>query len=234
MFVCQGASRRAAPDSRKHSVTYGIAARRRSRTCRRARRPARASASAPRRGALRTRSAELTSARSVVPPEQLRVGERRALDRAVEPALVDALRRRGDAARAKVAPADDRVAELRRPTRSRVVPGVPDERHPAAGPQHPRDLAQRGRWSNQWNACATVTTSADSVGERHRLAAPVSGGCRRDGRAKLREHLRERLDGRHAVAERDERARQLPGPGGQVDDVARRPSPRASAPRPPG
>ncbi len=35
------------------------------------------------------------------------------------------------------------------------------------------------------------------------------------------EHLRQRLDRRHAVAERDERARQLPRSGAEVDDVAR-------------
>ena len=76
-------------------------------------------------------------------------------------------------------------------------------------------------WSNQWNACADVTTSADAVGERDRLGAPCERVQRRERALELGAHLVERLDRGHAVAERDERTRELPGARAEVDDVAR-------------
>ena len=69
----------------------------------------------------------------LAPPERLDVGEGRPLDGPVEPALVDARRRGGDAALAERALRDDRLGELRDP-RLGVVARVPDERDPAAGP----------------------------------------------------------------------------------------------------
>ena len=67
-----------------------------------------------------------------------------------------------------------------------------------------------------------MTTSALSAGERDRLRLTRDGGHARNGRAEVRDHLRQRLDGGDPVPEGDERARQLAGPGAEIDDVARR------------
>ena len=77
-------------------------------------------------------------------------------------------------------------------------------------------------WSNQWNACAEVTTSADASGSGIASALPATRVTRPGAPpASSRAHLVERLDRRHAVAERDERARELPRARAEVDDVAR-------------
>ncbi len=78
-----------------------------------------------------------------------------------------------------------------------------------------------GPWSNQWNACATVTTSALSAGSGIASAPPSTRGRLGHRRAELIEHLGKRLDRRHAVTQRDERPRQLARAGAEIDDIAR-------------
>ncbi len=155
----------------------------------------------------------------VGPVQRLRVRELDVLDRPVEPGLVDAPGGRGDTSLAKDAPPDDRVAELRDPCLT-VVAGVPDERDPAARTQHPRDLEERDR----------MVEPVERLGDGHDVRGLVVegdrlGGARQrdrtgNGRPQLRQHLRDRLDRRHAMSERDERAGQLPRPCPEVDDVA--------------
>ena len=80
----------------------------------------------------------------ILPPEQLHVGERGPLDRPEATALVDTIRCRVHAARAELAPADDRVGQLRDPG-PRVVARVPDERDPPTRSQHAGHLVERNR-----------------------------------------------------------------------------------------
>ena len=76
-------------------------------------------------------------------------------------------------------------------------------------------------WSNQWNACAETTTSAEPAGSGIASALPSSARTSGSTDASSRAHLVERLDRGHAVAERDERAGQLARARAEIDDVAR-------------
>ena len=76
-------------------------------------------------------------------------------------------------------------------------------------------------WSNQWNACAEVTTSADAVGSGIASAFPRARELREARRLELGAHLVQRLDRGNAVPEGDERACELSRPGAEIDDVGR-------------
>ena len=76
-----------------------------------------------------------------------------------------------------------------------------------------------GPWSNQWNACATVTTSALAVLERDRLRPALDRGHAGNAGTEVSDHLGERLDRGDPVPESREGARQLARPGAEVDDV---------------
>ncbi len=76
-------------------------------------------------------------------------------------------------------------------------------------------------WSNQWNACPEVTMSADPSGTGMASALPASARHAGNRRDELRAHLVERLDRDDPVSARDERTRELPGAGADVDEVAR-------------
>ena len=76
---------------------------------------------------------------------------------------------------------------------------------------------------NQWNACPTVTASTYRSVSGMRSAVPASAATPRTRRSSSATHLAHRLDGDHVGAARYEQARQLPRPGGEVEDRASRP-----------
>ena len=59
-----------------------------------------------------------------------------------------------------------------------------------------------------------------AVRQRDRLGRAVEGLHVGQRREQVLAHLVDRLDGDHAGAERDERARQLAGAGGEIEDIA--------------
>ena len=72
--------------------------------------------------------------------------------------------------------------------------------------------------SNQWNAEAATTASAEPSGERQLLGRAREHLGVRHGRLELPAHLRERLDRDHAGAGGNEVARQLARARADVDD----------------
>src|SRR6185436_17692413 len=102
-----------------------------------------------------------------------------------------------------------------------VVAGVPDERDPTRSPQHPGHFGQRDRVIEPVKRLRARDDVGGSVRQRDRLGAAAQRGRRRHGVPQLLEHFLERLHRCHVMPERHERARQLAGPGAEVDDVAR-------------
>ena len=217
-------SRRARPPgqslgARKHSVTYGIAQHVvRSHARRRCRRPCSSTGSrssgerAPRsrsgRGRARAAPRDRAPARGRSPRARpgRRGRSRRSLAVTGDPSL-----------RAT----DHQLAELRDPG-DVLVPGVPDQRDPPAGPQHTGDLGERGPVVEPVERLRARDDVGRAVGKRastrrSRSRPPLSGTAARS----CASISGERLDRRHAMPESDERARQLPGSGAEVDDVAR-------------
>ena len=76
-------------------------------------------------------------------------------------------------------------------------------------------------WSNQWNACAETTTSANASGKGIASALPASTSISGTTAVELLAHLLERLYRRNPVPERDEGAGELSGSRPEIDDVAR-------------
>ena len=108
--------------------------------------------------------------------ELLHMGERRTLDRSVQAALVDASRRSGD-------------PPLRNALRPMIV-SVNSATHCSASSRAFQTSASRppgrstraisgsaGPWSNQWNACAHVTTSAEPSGSGIDSALPITASA---------------------------------------------------------
>ena len=82
--------------------------------------------------------------------------------------------------------------------------------------------------SNQWNACPAKAASTLASGSGIASAGASSASASGTARPELLEHRGARLDGHDVEAERDEAARQLPRPGADVEDAARRARARAA------
>ena len=89
---------------------------------------------------------------------------------------------RDDAVVAELAATDDRVRELRDPS-LRVVAGVPDERDPARGPQHPGHLGQRNLVIEPVKRLRARDDVRGAVRQRDHLGAAAQRGRRRARRA---------------------------------------------------
>ena len=127
---------------------------------------------------------------------------------------------------------DDR-REARHP-RVAVVAGVPDEREAALRAEHARDL---GQGVVVVEPVERLRRGHDVRGRRRGAASPPPARRRRarpgSAASSCGAHLVERLDRGDAVAESDERTRQLPRAGAEVDDVdAARRRPASGQPRP--
>ena len=159
--------------ARKQSVTYGrrsmppLACR---RTCRRPSAAPGARSSASEHRAVAPGEDELPQRLAI---ELLRVVEVLMLDGAVEAAPVDHI---GVPATHSAAP-DHQLAQLLDPGDA-LVPGVPDQREPPAGPEHTGDLARaRARGRTSGTPARHVTTSAEPSGSGIDSALPITASA---------------------------------------------------------
>ncbi|MBA2333041.1 MAG: hypothetical protein H0V94_09655 [Actinobacteria bacterium] len=97
-----------------------------------------------------------------------------------------------------------------------VVARIPQDADNAAGPEHPRHLAQRHRLVEPVEGLGDDDCVRGSVGERNLLRGARHCLHAGDVRAQLVEHLLERLDRNDVVAERRERSSQLARPGPEI------------------
>ena len=91
-----------------------------------------------------------------------------------------------------------------------LVPPVPEQGEPAAGPEHAVQLRQRPLAVEPVERLAGERRVDARVGERDRLGRPLVRLGRRHRLPQLLEHRGSRLDRDDVEAERDEAARQLP------------------------
>src|SRR5262249_11603946 len=97
----------------------------------------------------------------------------------------------------------------------------PDEADTAVRAEHARELTQRHLPVEPVERLRADDDIGASIRQRERFGLPFERRDAGDGDAQVGEHLRERLDRRHAMAERHEPSCQLPRPATHADDARR-------------
>jgi hypothetical protein len=102
---------------------------------------------------------------------------------------------------------------------------VPDQREVAAGAQDAAEFAQRARAVEPVKRLRDGDQVGARVAKRQRFGAPRERSHAADALLEGRSHRCDRLDRDHLSARRRQRARQLPGPGADIDDREAGPEP---------